>query len=124
MPTFVGYNTIGQEKNFSLTDFDLVKRDLLNAFNIRQGELPGRPNVGCAIWSMVFDNLTPELEIAVQREVQRIAAADPRIVITKLLVYVQENGLLVEVAMVGIDGVTAETLAIFFDQQTRRATYV
>lgn len=124
MPIFIGYNTIGQEKKFTLTDFDLVKRDLLNALNIRQGELPGRPNIGCAIWSMVFDNLTPELELAVQREIQRIAANDPRVVITKLLVYTQENGLLVEVAMRAIDGVTAETLAIFFDQQTRRATYV
>lgn len=124
MPTFIGYNTQGQSRKFTITDFELVKRDLLNAFNIRQGELPGRPEVGCAIWAMVFDNLTPELEVAVQREIQRIAANDPRIIITNLLVYAQDNGLLVEVAMRAIDGVTAETLSIFFDRQQRRASYV
>ena len=42
MTTFIGFNTIDQPKKFTLTDFDLVKRDLLNAFNIQQGQLVGR----------------------------------------------------------------------------------
>ena len=41
MPTFIGFNTINQNKKFTLVDFELIKRDLLNAFNIRQGELVG-----------------------------------------------------------------------------------
>ena len=43
MPTFIGFSTIDQNKKFTAVDFDLIKIDLLNAFNIRQGELPGRP---------------------------------------------------------------------------------
>jgi hypothetical protein len=46
MATFIGYSTINQYKKFTLTDGELVKRDLLNAFNIRQGTLPGRPDYG------------------------------------------------------------------------------
>ena len=49
MPTFIGFNTINQNKKFTLVDFDLIKIDLLNAFNIRQGELPGRPAYGTII---------------------------------------------------------------------------
>ena len=33
MPTFIGFNTINQNKKFTAVDFDLIKIDLLNAFN-------------------------------------------------------------------------------------------
>ena len=56
MPTFIGFNTINQNKKFTLVDFELIKRDLLNAFNIRQGELVGRPAYGTSIWDFVFEN--------------------------------------------------------------------
>jgi len=46
MPTFIGFNTQDQFFKFTLTDFELIKRDLSNAFNIQQGELPGRPGYG------------------------------------------------------------------------------
>jgi len=46
MPTFIGFSTIDQNKKFTAVDFDLIKIDLLNAFNIRQGELVGRPGYG------------------------------------------------------------------------------
>ncbi len=45
MPTFIGYSTVNRAKKFVLTDFELVKRDLANALNIQQGELPGRPGL-------------------------------------------------------------------------------
>jgi phage baseplate assembly protein W len=54
MTTFIGFNTINQNKYFTLTDFELIKRDLLNAFNIRQGELVGRPAYGTTLWDMLF----------------------------------------------------------------------
>ena len=50
MATFVGFNTQGQYKKFTLIDAELIKRDLLNAFNIRQGQLPGRPSYGTVLW--------------------------------------------------------------------------
>ena len=56
MTTFKGFNTIGQTKKFTLVDFELVKRDLLNALNITQGQLVGRPGYGTMIWSYIFDN--------------------------------------------------------------------
>jgi hypothetical protein len=49
MATFIGFNTIDQNKKFTLLDFELIKRDLLNAFNIRQGQLVGRPGYGTVI---------------------------------------------------------------------------
>ena len=79
MATFIGFNTIDQPKKFTLVDFDLIKRDLLNAFNIQQGQLVGRPGYGCAIWSFLFENQVQETEQAILREVQRVCGNDPRI---------------------------------------------
>ena len=55
MATFTGYSTINQYKNYTVTDFDLIKRDLLNALTIRQGEMPGRPNVGTTMFTLIFE---------------------------------------------------------------------
>ena len=62
MTTFVGFNTINQFKKFTLTDFELIKRDLLNAFNIRQGQLPGRPGYGTVLWEYVFEPQTTQTQ--------------------------------------------------------------
>ena len=124
MTTFVGYSTINQYKKFTLVDMDLIKRDLLNAFNIQQGQLVGRPGYGTIIWQYLFENQTQETENAIVNEVQRVAGGDPRIVITQVEIFPQQNGILIQVALQPVTGQTAQLLSVFFDQQTRRATYV
>ena len=74
MTTFIGFNTINQNKNFTAVDFDLIKIDLLNAFNIRQGELVGRPGYGTVIWNYLFENQTPETQAVIYAEIQRVCA--------------------------------------------------
>jgi phage baseplate assembly protein W len=124
MPTFIGFNTINQFKKFTLVDFELIKRDLANAFNIQQGELPGRPGYGTTIWSYVFENQTETTETAILAEIQRVAGGDPRIYVTSANSYPQDNGLLIEVEIQVVASSTAERLAIFFDQETRRASFI
>ena len=124
MPTFIGFNTINQFKKFTLVDFELIKRDLSNAFNIQQGELPGRPGYGTTIWSYVFENQTETTETAILAEVQRVAGGDPRIYVSSANVYPQDNGLLIEIEIQVVASSTAERLAIFFNQETRRASFI
>ena len=92
MATFIGFSTINQNKNFVLVDYALIKRDLLNAFNIRQGELVGRPGYGTVLWNYLFENQTSELENAIYTEVQRVVGGDPRLYLNNLYMYPQENG--------------------------------
>ena len=70
--TFRGFNTIEQQKKFTLNDFELVKRDILNAFSIRAGEVPGRPGYGTIIYNLLFENLTPETVTQIETEVRRV----------------------------------------------------
>jgi phage baseplate assembly protein W len=123
MATFIGFNTIGQNKQFTAVDYDLIKIDLLNAFNIRQGELVGRPGYGTLIWNYVFENQTPETEQAIYREIQRVAGGDPRIYINSINMYPQENGILIELSIVVVPSTNAQRLSIFFNQQQRTASY-
>lgn len=124
MATFIGFNTIGQCKKFVLTDFELIKRDLLNYFNIRQGEVVGRPDVGTTMWNLLFEPQTKETSQYAMDEMQRIVGQDPRIYLTDLKVYPEENGILVELEIQTVQGTNAERLAVFFDQETRRASFV
>ena len=124
MTTFVGFNTQNQYKKFTLVDFELVKRDLLNAFNIRQGQLPGRPAYGTILWDYLFENQVDSVQQGIINEVQRVAGGDPRIFISNINVYPQENGMLIELELQTVGGVNAEILSVFFNQTTRSASYV
>jgi phage baseplate assembly protein W len=124
MPTFIGFNTQDQFKKFTLLDAELVKRDLLNGLNIRQGQLPGRPQYGTALWDNLFENQTNETTQSIEREIQRVAGYDPRIQISNVEVFPQENGILIQVELAIVPSTDAQLLSIFFDQQQRRASYV
>jgi phage baseplate assembly protein W len=124
MTTFIGFNTQGQYKKFTLTDFELVKRDLLNAFNIRQGQLPGRPGYGTTLWEYLFENQVETVQEGIIQEVQRVAGGDPRILVNSVNIYPQQNGILLEVDLVYISTNNSQLLSVFFDQQTRSASYV
>jgi phage baseplate assembly protein W len=124
MATFIGYSTINQYKKFTLTDGELVKRDLLNAFNIRQGTLPGRPDYGSTLLDYIFENQDTTTERAIIAEIQRIAAGDPRIYISDLNFYPQQNGVLIELQVQIVPGTNTEQLSIFFNQSTRQAGFV
>jgi len=124
MTTFIGFNTINQNKYFTLTDFELIKRDLLNAFNIRQGELIGVPSYGTTLWNNLCENQTQDTLNTVYEEIQRVAGGDPRVYINAIEVFPQQNGLLLQLELTVVPSTDAQRLSIFFDQTQRVASYV
>lgn len=124
MATFIGYNSINQYKNYVLTDFELIKRDLLNALNIRQGESLMRPLNGTNVWNYIFEPQSPETIRAIEQEMQRVVDRDPRIQISTLNVFSQDNGVLIELQVETVADTGVEDLVILFDQEAQFATYV
>lgn len=124
MVTFTGFNTINQFKKFTLTDQELVKRDFLNALNIRSGEVPGRPEYGTRIWDFVFDNQSPEFEEQLRNEILKIAEKDPRINVSSIDFFPAVNGVRIEVGLQIVPSSVIELLNIFFDQETTTARQV
>lgn len=117
MTTFIGFNTQNQFKKFTLIDNELIKRDFLNALQIRQGQLPGRPSYGTTLWDYVFESLDTTTQQGIINEIQRVVNQDPRIAFSQAVLYPQSNGLLIEVEIQYVTGTTTETLQLFFDQQ-------
>ena len=124
MATFVGFSTVNRNKQFTVTDFELIKIDLLNAFNIRQGEVVGRPEYGTVIWNYLFENQLEETEQALYQEVQRVCGGDPRVYVNSINLFPQQNGILIEVDLMVVPSTDAQRLSIFFDQTQRNASYV
>ena len=123
MSTFIGFNTQNQYKKFTLVDTELIKRDLLNAFNISQGQLPGRPGYGTILWSFLFESQDQTTMSQIIREVKRVAGGDPRLNLIDAQLYPQENGLLIELEIQFAPNTNAQLLSVFFDQQQRLATF-
>jgi phage baseplate assembly protein W len=115
LPVFTG-------KKFTLTDGQLVMRDLMNALNIRIGEKVGQPGYGTRIWTYIFEPNTPDLQHQLENDIRSIAAADPRLDINYVKSYPQDNGILVEVQFAILPFNNPETLSVFFNQQTNTAT--
>ena len=124
MTTFIGFNTQNQFKKFTLLDNELIKRDLLNALNIRYGQLVGRPAYGTSLWDNLFENQNADTQRTITQELQRVVGGDPRVQISELQLFPQENGMLIQIELVFVPGTNAESLSIFFDQSSRHASYV
>jgi|TARA_B110000967_G_scaffold95492_1_gene98107 phage baseplate assembly protein W len=122
MAEIIGYSTIDRYKTYTVTDFEIIKQDLSNALNIRQGEMPGRPDVGTIMWSFIYEPQNAQTSQAVINEIQRVVAQDPRIQVADINVFSQENGILVELEVQTIQGQDARLLTLFFDNQTQRAS--
>ena len=124
MSKYYGYNTIGANKKFTLTDFDLIKRDLLNALLIKQGELPGRPEIGTEIWNYVFDGITDvnlkRIESSMRETIQR----DPRVSVQDMKFYNRDNGLLMEIEVQTEVTDENQLLRLFLNTEDFTATYL
>jgi len=115
--TFIGFNTIGQQKKFTLTDFSLIKRDILNAFSIRAGTLPGRPEIGTTMWNFIFEPMSDQVRDAIDAEVRRVIDEDTRVKLHNVDISFNQNTVLIEIAIEILTNQTVENFALVFDQQ-------
>lgn len=86
-------------KKFKLTDEQLIMRDFINAFNIKQGDKVGQPGYGTTLWEFLFDPNSTDNVAAIENEVRRVASLDSRILLNTVTAYAYENGVLIEVEM-------------------------
>lgn len=90
---YKGFSTIGQTTKFRLTDFDLVKRDILNHFYIRKGEKLMNPSFGTIIWNVLHEPFTEDLKSVIQADIETIASYDPRVSFDNIVVTEFDQGI-------------------------------
>lgn len=88
MTTFKGFSTINKVKApYTLTDAELIKRDLLNELYTRKGERVMRPDFGSIVWDILMDPSTLDLDNQIKQDITAIVDRDPRTELLSLQVY-------------------------------------
>lgn len=120
MTIYRGFSTVAKPKNFRLTDYELVKQDLMNTFYTRKGERIMNPNFGTIIWNLLFEPFTDEIKQQIYDDIQRIAAVDPRISIDRAVVTEYLHGIQIELEIRVLDTNEVDTMVLNFDQRATR----
>jgi phage baseplate assembly protein W len=119
---YKGFSTVGRNKKFRLTDFELIKQDLTNHFQIRKGEKLMNPNFGTIIWNVLYDPFTPELKSAIIADIKAIAAYDPRVSIDNVIVTEYETGIQIELELRYLQTNQTNLMNLRFNNQNRTLT--
>ena len=115
MANFIGMSTVDTIRApYTVIDDVLVKRDLLNEFYTKRGERVMRPNYGCIIWEVLMDPDTVELESAVDEDIKRITARDPRVKLLRINTVVAEHTLRSEVQLEYVFSGNSDTLYLSY----------
>ena len=119
--TYKGFSTVNRSKHFRLTDFDLVKQDITNHFNIRKGEKLNNPDFGTVIWDMIFEPMNDDTKATIMKDIQRIVSYDPRVSAQNVVITEYDQGVQIEIDLIYIQTNQVEKLQLQFDEQSRTA---
>lgn len=93
-PYFVGFNTVNQSNPpYSLTNLELVKRDILNQFATPMGSRVMLPTFGTRIYEMLFDPFDEYTKNAIVEDAVRVVRSDPRVELVSCDVYQEDQAL-------------------------------
>jgi phage baseplate assembly protein W len=109
-------------KKFTLTDSQLVIRDLMNALSIKQGDKVGNPTYGTSIWSYVFEPNTSDVQEELESELRRVIAQDPRIILNSIETYPYDNGIRFEIELAFSPFNQATTVSLNLDKSTGKVS--
>jgi phage baseplate assembly protein W len=121
MALYRGFSTVNplSQAKFKLTDFELIKQDLLNAFNTRKGSRLMNPSEGCIVWDLLFEPLTDTAKINLVNDLSSIVARDPRVRLSdiQLIDGTDANQITVEMALETVNGDFTDVMRVIFDEQ-------
>lgn len=114
---YKGFSTVDPNaSDVKLYDYALIKQDILNQFQVRQGERVMNPAFGTAIWALIFEPYTDSVKQKIADDVKRIVTSDPRATATEINIVEQEYGMLLEITLTykGID--QSDQMRLSFDK--------
>lgn len=117
---FIGFSTqeIQGKRGWSVSDIDLIKRDLLNEFSTRRGERLMLPTYGTIIWDMLFEPFTDGVQAAIISDVKAIVGHDPRVRLMNVNVTTSAHGIKVAIDLKYEPWDSLGTFALDFDRRS------
>jgi len=99
-PFFVGFNTVDQPNPpYSLTNIELVKRDINNQFATPVGSRLMLPGFGSRIFEYLFDPFDEYTKNAIIEDAVRVVQSDPRVELVTIDVYQEDQALTVAMVL-------------------------
>jgi phage baseplate assembly protein W len=117
-----GFSTVNRKKKFRLTDFELVRRDLINHFHIRKGEKLMNPSFGTIIWNVLHEPLTDNLKSIITTDVKNIVSSDPRLAVDRVMITEYDQGLQIDLELRYVQTNQSSLLNLQFDNQNNQLT--
>lgn len=117
-----GFSTYNRSKKFNVNDYELVRQDLFNHFNISKGEKLMSPNFGTIIWNLLFEPLTPDTKKAMIDDVRRIVNYDPRIAVQNVILTEFDRGIQIEIELTYLVENLQDRLQLRFDRDAMTLT--
>jgi phage baseplate assembly protein W len=119
-----GFNTIDNNtRNFSVSDLECIKRDVLNHMKIRKGEKLMNPEFGTIIEDALYEPLTPRLKETMVNDINAVFDYDTRIRAEKIDIEEYENGLRINVTAVYTPYNVTEQLEFRFNRSASSPLY-
>lgn len=119
MTIYAGFSTVNTTKKFRLTDFDLIKQDLNNHFNIRKGEKLMNPEFGTIIWDTLFEPLNDDTKNVIMQDIKKIIASDPRVGAKNVTVTEFDRGLQLQIDLIYIPTNQVSNMTVQFDRNSK-----
>jgi phage baseplate assembly protein W len=117
----IGFSTAVEatsaKPNYTLIDYEIAKRDLLNHFFTRKGERVMLPEFGSIIWDMIMEPLTDFNKDLIMYDATRIIQTDLRFELISINVSEYKNGLQMNLILQYRPTKTVEEFSIQFDKK-------
>jgi len=96
VPYFVGFNTVNQPNPpYSLTNIELVKRDINNQFATPMGSRVMLPDFGTRIFELLFDPFDEQTKNAIIEDAVNVVQSEPRVQLVNIDVFQEDQTLTV-----------------------------
>lgn len=115
---FKGFSTVDKVKApFSLTDVELVKRDLLNEFYTRKGERLMRPEFGSIVWDLLMNPEDTFTIDEIREDIERIVAKEQRVELINIDIFTSDHSVRAEVELKYVILNSQDTLYLEFTRE-------
>lgn len=123
---FKGFSTIPDGKNvltrnWTLTDLELVKRDILNQFMTVKGERVMMPTYGSIIWNLLFEQMSNTLIDQMVEDAKKIIKSDSRVEMDNISVRQFENGVILNIRIFYKPWGVYDNFSVEFDKRTKES---
>ena len=114
-PYFVGFNTVDQPNPpYSLTNVDLVKRDILNQFATPMGSRLMLPGFGTNIFNYLFDPFDDYTKNAIIEDAVNVVQSDPRVQLVSIDAFQNDQTLTIAMVLLFVpEAITSSLFASF-----------